>query len=64
MRAAGLLMMVIGVVLVIAPFGVVAAMGWRPFLALGAAMTALFALLVVMGAGLVVVGRRTAFPRP
>jgi hypothetical protein len=64
MRFAGLLMMAIGVVLVVATAGVALAMGWGAFLAQGTAMVALYGLLLVMGVALVLVGRRTAFPRP
>lgn len=63
MRAAGILMMVIGGVLVIAPLVVAASMGSGFVRDLGPAMLALYGLLVVMGAALIVVGRQTAFPR-
>ena len=63
MKAAGILMMVIGVVLVIAPVAVAASMGAAFVRDQGPAMVALYGLLVVMGAALIVVGRQTAFPR-
>lgn len=63
MRAAGILMMVIGVVLVITPLGVAASMGAAFIQGQSPAMVALYGLLIVMGIALVVVGRQTAFPR-
>lgn len=63
MRAAGILMMVIGLVLVIAPLGVAASMGAAFVQGQSAAMLALYGLLVVMGAALIVVGKQTAFPK-
>lgn len=56
-------MMVIGMVLVIAPLGVAAAMGATFVEGQSPAMLALYGLLVVMGAGLIVVGKQAAFPR-
>lgn len=64
MRAAGLLMMVIGAVLLAAPIAVVFLLGWTRFLAQGSAMVGLYGLLMVMGLALVEVGRRTARERP
>ena len=64
MRAAGILMMVIGVVLVIAPLTVAALMGAAFVQDQSPAMVALYGLLVVMGAALIVVGKQTAFPKP
>ena len=64
MRAAGLLMMAIGAVLLVAPVIVAVLLGWSQFLAQGAAMVGLYALLMVMGLALVAVGRRTARQGP
>ena len=64
MRAAGILMMVIGLVLVIAPLGVAASVGATFVQGQSPAMLALYGLLVVMGAALIVVGKQTAFPKP
>lgn len=63
MRAAGILMIVIGLVLVIAPLGVAASMGAAFVQGQSPAMVALYGLLVVMGAALIVVGKQTAFPK-
>ena len=56
-------MMVIGLVLVVAPLGVAASMGASFVQDQGPAMLALYALLFVMGAGLIVVGKQAAFPK-
>jgi len=64
MRAAGLLMTAIGVLLLVAPIAVALLLGWSQFLAQGSAMVGLYGLLMVMGLALVAVGRRTARPRP
>lgn len=56
-------MMVIGLVLVIAPLGVAASMGAAFVQGQSPAMVALYGLLVVIGAALIVVGKQTAFPR-
>lgn len=63
MRSAGIPMMVIGLILVIAPLGVAASMGAAFVQGQSPTMLALYGLLVVMGAALIVVGRHTAFPR-
>ena len=67
MRVAGLLMVAIGIVLIIVPVGMLgmALSGNAPDLAgMDLTLKGLFALLTLLGAGLVWVGLKAAFPKP